>query len=1174
MRIQEIFERDIDRHINAAVVVGDDKKEVVESEISEYVFTRDLVNQLYKVLDTVLNGKSGKSGIWINGYYGSGKSHFLKYVHYCLHPEYKEKALSHFEEALSSINLDIDDITPAQIRKLKTQLAKQEVDTILFNVDNVSGDQSTERMTRIFLNQFNKFRGYNASNIPLARLLEKQLDSEGVFGEFKAKLKEKKFDWDKDPDTVSRLRLDTVLSVAAEVMPGISIDVLKTALKDPSTYHISIDDTLIPEFREYLDTKPADYRLVFLVDEVSQYVGQNKELLLNLQTIVEMISEYLNSRVWIACTAQQDLSEVVQGVDSADHRDEFGKILGRFDTRISLESNDPTYITQKRVLDKSSTGIKELNTLYKSNKDAIEHQFNLGSSLYRGYNSEEDFQLSYPFVPYQFKLIGDVLDAFQQLRYVITQVKDNARSVIGLTHYTAKNHADAEVGSFVSFDAFMNEQLQQNMQNAGTRALGRPLALPWIKKDSFEARVVKNLFMISNLSHSVIQTFPPNIENLTILMMTKLDENKLELQKKIRDVIGRLKDENMIREEEGRFFFYNEDEIDVTNLIRSRHINSDERFTELDQTFFRKILKIEPKVSVDRNDFRISYWLEDKEVFRAGDIRVSLHVLDEEELEAKNLHAPADELIVGINEWYSKDSQLKKDVTWYCQTKSYLQNSGAAATGERRKTNENFALRNKQLEDSITSRLIQQFGKTRFISQQRIVEAAEINGTNPKDRYADALEKHLLAVYNRIQLANSYAYTEQDLRIAAKDPQIPTQELTTAETFVNDFISNNGNRVSVEDLINKFDKRPFGWKHTQVIHILVMLYKKKKREFEYHNEPRYPLNDFVEKAINSRERSRCIVSSADEISAEEIDSTIAAFREIFNQDIPHTTDGNKLFSELNDYFGQYKYGISQNLEIYYGKYPFGTHLHRYDELLKGWLQERDMRKLFSSLQTEKDKAKLIHDAAKATQDFINRMLPEYDKMRQFVQDNQANFSLLTADNTAKSEELVAYLQNDTPQTEFRHKRKLMDELNKAIRDFISELQQRTSKRYNEIFDELETEADQRKVDRLTALPDRETKLQQIKKSHLISELQLLEANAAGFKSDLIQVILKRQGEAAAAKAKKDGKTDIIAAEPVEFYISRVKASITNEQELEEFLGKLKTDMLKLLQDNKTIIIKE
>lgn len=1174
MLIQEIFERKIDRHINAAVVVGDNKKIVIEAEITEYVFTRDLVNNLYKVLDSILNGKNGKAGIWINGYYGSGKSHFLKYVNYCLHPEYKEKALVHLEEAMSGITMNIDDTTPAQIKKLRSQLDKQEIDAILFNVDNVSGDQTNERITRIFLNQFNKYRGYNSSNIPLARLLEKQLDKESKFGEFKQKLKEKKFDWEKDPDTISRLRLDTVLSVAAEVMPGISIDVLKTALKDPSTYHISIDDTLIPEFKEWLAGKNSNYRLVFLVDEVSQYVGQNKELLLNLQTIVEMVSEYLNNNVWIACTAQQGLAEVVQGVDSADHRDEFGKILGRFDTRISLESNDPTYITQKRVLDKNANGQKTLTKLYKENKDAIEHQFNIGSSIYRGFNNEDDFLLSYPFAPYQFKLIGDVLDAFQQLRFVITQVKDNARSVIGLTHFTAKKYAQKEVGTFVPFDAFLNDQLRQNMQNAGARALDRPLSLAWIKKESFEERIVKNLFMVSNLSHSVIQTFPPTVENLTILMMTKLDENKLDLQKKIKDVISKLKEENVIREEEGRFFFYNEDEIDVTNLIRNRHVNAEQKFTELDTTFFRKILKIEPKFSVEKNDFHLKYWLDDKEVFRNGDIRITLHVLDDQPLDAKNLQAPADELIIGVNEWFNKDQQLRKDFEWYCKTKAYLQSSGAAATGERKKSNENFALRNKQLEYSITSRIIQQFGKTRFISQQTIVESSEINGSIPRDRYANALEKHLLAVYNRLSWANNYAYTEQDLRAATRNPQIPTPELSAAENIVNDFISSNGNKASVEELVNKFDKRPFGWKHTQVIHILIMLQKKKKREFEYLNEPRFPAVDFVEKAINSRERSRCIVSSAEEISAEDIDNTLAAFREIFNRDIAHTTDGNKLFDEVNDWLKQYKHGIQQNLDSFYGKAPFGVHLHHYDEMLHNWLQIRDPQALFRALIIEKDAAKVTHDHAKATQDFITRMYPEYEKIRQFVQDNQSNFAQLSEENIAKSRELIEWLQNDSPQTGFRHKRKLMDELKKAITDFIVVLHQKSIDRYNTIFDELENEAGSRRVNRLTSLPDRGTKLQEIKSSNSISQLQLLKANAASYKSNLLEKILRQQAERIAEENRANGGPDREAAEPVPFYISRVKASITNETELNEFLEKLETDMLKLLQENKTIIIKE
>src|SRR5690606_21657863 len=99
-----------------------------------------------------------------------------------------------------------------------------------------------------------------------------------------------------------------------------------------------------------------------------------------------------NNQVWIACTAQQTLDEVSRGTDGVqDIQDEFGKILGRFDTRISLQSNDASYITQRRVLDKNSKGMEVLSQLYCNNKDYIENQFKIHHDLYKGFKSEDEF---------------------------------------------------------------------------------------------------------------------------------------------------------------------------------------------------------------------------------------------------------------------------------------------------------------------------------------------------------------------------------------------------------------------------------------------------------------------------------------------------------------------------------------------------------------------------------------------------------------------------------------------------------------------------------------------------------------------------------------------------------------------------------------------------------------
>ena len=68
MNLQHIYARDIERHINAAVVVGDREQDVIDAEIREYVFTDELIEHFFKLLTTVLNkeeGQDGHLGQWI-----------------------------------------------------------------------------------------------------------------------------------------------------------------------------------------------------------------------------------------------------------------------------------------------------------------------------------------------------------------------------------------------------------------------------------------------------------------------------------------------------------------------------------------------------------------------------------------------------------------------------------------------------------------------------------------------------------------------------------------------------------------------------------------------------------------------------------------------------------------------------------------------------------------------------------------------------------------------------------------------------------------------------------------------------------------------------------------------------------------------------------------------------
>ncbi|WP_405291007.1 BREX system P-loop protein BrxC [Algibacter sp. Ld11] len=1170
MLLKDIYARRIERDINPAVVVSNKDKETIKAEIKEYVFTKELIEKLYLIVDTVLNKKSGKSGIWINGYYGSGKSHFIKYVHYLLDVNTTEVAFEAFEKAVENEYDAMDagnnqDITVSNLRLLKKKAQGSNSDNIMFNVEDETDDGSQERLTRIFLHMFNKFRGYNSNDIPLAVLLEKQLDKKGVFEDFKLKVEEETgFNWATDAADAAAFQLDDILEIAKQFIPELDKVSLHAKLSNPENFKVGISATLIPELQEFLKGKDANYRLLFLVDEVSQYVGTNKEILLNFQNIIERVSSDCNNQVWIACTAQQTLDEVSIGADGVtDVQDEFGKILGRFDTRISLQSNDASYITQRRVLDKNSVGTEYLTNLYHDNKDYIDNQFKINHDLYKGYKSEDEFIIGYPFVPYQFKLIAHVFEAFQQLQFVIKQVKDNERSILGITHYTAKEHADDAVGGFMPFDAFYNKSLETNLTQRGYKAIQNALELSYVKNDAFAQRVVKVLFMISNLLENQRQTFPSNIENLGVLLMDALDQNKKELQKKITKVLTRLSEESIIREEKGSYFFFNEDEMDVQKLISSRVIGMDIRYTTFD-SLLRPLINVAPKVSFGQNDFRVGYSIEGKEIFRNGDFDITVLLRDNTPLEQKALDINKKEIVVAVNEWFTKDETLKKEFEWYCKTNDYFLNSPSGGSGSRARTNDNFRTRNNQLGKKIIESLKSNLAETRFVSQNTIIESSEINGSTPADRFANVIEAHLKGIYKYHELSNGYARNQQELKKSVADNQILMETLEPAEQMVNDFISLNNDQITVYDLIKHFEKEPFGWRFEALLDVLVRLEKKKKREFKYKGKERYNRVDFINKAVSTAERTSCEVVSSEEIDQEILDNVLLAYKNIFNEPLTGDqikTDQNKLFDTLQHILTKREQNFS-SLESNYSKYAFGACFTKVKKELNQFIHIADLKKLFRSITEDQEQLKELVDNAKAIEDFAANRLTKYTEIKSFVSVNNDNFKLLAEDDLEKVKKINHFFTLEDPRTAFRHIVKAHEELENAITSKIKELKDKTVKAYEAVFKELEDEAGKRKVAK-NVYSDKEYTLGGIKNLTSLSGLKNKFLEVTNFKASELEKIIKATPVAKGDKA----------AESATYYVTKGISTITTEQELDAYLLKLRREMLQLLNDKKNIIIK-
>lgn len=137
MKLKDLYSKPINRAVNPAVSATKFDPETERIEIQEYVFTDEIINGLFRILDAIKNNKSfAHVGIWIDGYYGSGKSHFLKYLDYCITPSTREDAVSRLLDAVKAIdpldekhnlNFDYDELL-----SIANWLKRATIDTCIF----------------------------------------------------------------------------------------------------------------------------------------------------------------------------------------------------------------------------------------------------------------------------------------------------------------------------------------------------------------------------------------------------------------------------------------------------------------------------------------------------------------------------------------------------------------------------------------------------------------------------------------------------------------------------------------------------------------------------------------------------------------------------------------------------------------------------------------------------------------------------------------------------------------------------------------------------------------------------------------------------------------------------------------------------------------------------------
>ena len=1095
MKFKDLYEKGLDRKVNPAVSASDLSEDTVLTEIVEYVFTQEIIVNLYNILLNIKVNQGSHVGIWINGYYGSGKSHFLKYASYCLSNKYSEMAFIRLIEATQEILLSGKDssvlenanISLSELKALQNwYVNKAEVEMVMFNIGDVhdANVNKANTFTTIFWNQFNAKRGYNSFNLPLAQYLEKALDDDGKFEEFKEYVRSKGYDWERNISRFAAGRLDLALQMAKEVDPALAIDVIRERIKN-NDINVSVE-AFAAEMKEYIDHKNnRNYRILFFVDEVSQFIGEHRDLLLQLQSLVKRLDEVCESQVWISCTAQQTLEDVVKNVGGSDTNpeDEVGKILGRFEVRASLQGTSPEYITQKRILDKKGEVEIFLGELFEKKKVMLDAQFVLPST-YQSYKNKEDFAAFYPFVPYQFQLIMKVLDSFVNMNYVDKQVKGNERSLLNITFSIAKETAENEVGEFIPFDRFFGAMFQGSMQHLGQRAMSNARqALDTIndeKKQAFYRRVVYVLFMVCNLSDSDKQSFSATIDNIVTLLMTKVDANKAAIKEDVSKVLSFLIENAVIRKiktDNGSevYEFYTEEESKVAQIIKNQRVDNNTYTEELYKIIYDyfSFSTSTSKETFATRSFNVGGNVDGRNIL-SNNPDVVIDFLTTANTDSPDQFAftnQANHLVFFLYPLIKDNQELRQNFLDYCRVQCFAQEP--AISEERQRTKRLFQDRAKEMyQKEIRPKFHYILDNCPIISGLEILPQSLLGTAKSKERYKIAMNRHLQNLYSFAALVNGPEFPKTTSELSQKilrpiESTLIETPLSTPEKKVKDYLDRSPHDVTVADVVRQFAKVPYGWADSCSIYVVNELVRRHLYAFNYNNNPNVSREDVARNIV--REANRFTIEPAKAISQDVLNSFIEAWKHIFNVvSVKGSNDFTELFrncketpdSALNTLLKNYR-------ELYHkiNKYLFAEVIEDAISLMERWITIRDPKEFFQTITDARERAASLFDQCKNVRSFVDDQYPMFQKIMEFLEENRDNFAFLPEDQSDVLDRLKAIFDDKEPWDRMPSYNKIMRNLNGKLGECREALIATIKANYNKAFDELEEYANSVKVSR-------------------------------------------------------------------------------------------------------------
>lgn len=1201
MIIKDMFERKIDREITGVIKVGDEKTFNIKQELEEYVVTKELQKHFSTFFSNYkkgINGNSDKAGVWISGFFGSGKSHFLKILSYLIENREVDgkKAIDYFID-----DNKIDDEIVIANMKLASSVP---TDVILFNIDSKSSSDSAQNnkevILKIFNKVFNQHLGYYGANPHIANF-EKILDEENLYDKFQQEFE--KVSGKKWVD--SRNKFTFITPKVCETLVNIGyqdMDSAKTLCASFNTeFNLDIE-TFAKEINEYIKKQGENHHVVFMVDEMGQYIGDKSDLMLNLQTITEDLGNFCNGNAWIMVTSQQDIDDITKTKGN-----DFSKIQGRFDTRLALSSANVDEVICKRILQKNEVATNFLTQRFEKNEKVIENLILFNDDVNKDlYKNVDDFVNIYPFVPYQFFILGKVLTSIRVHGSSGKHLGEGERSMVALFKESAVSIMLENENTLVPFYMFY-EPIEKFLDHSHKGVIVNAYKNERLVPNEFAVNVLKVLFMIKYVKEIV-----PNVENITTLMVSKINEIRSDLQEKVEDALKQLCTQTLIQKNNDTYVFLTNEEQDINKEIDKTEIDSNAIDKKIMSIIFDSIYEdknYSHKVNGKSYTFQLNQFLDNIPFKNNQHNVIGLNVITSDDdittLSTKN-GSVKEVYIKFINgDDYRSEIRTALQIDKFVRDENHnkrIVNFETIVDAKKRES--------RQRIEQATAFLKDCFNNATIISNGRTINNGKSGNTNT--HINEGIVDLINNTYTKLKNIDTPMKTI-DIKNLLDGNNTISERLDgkkANENAIKDilqFIVNNGYKqasTSLETILKQYSDIPNGFADDDILWCVASLFYDKHVDLFVSNEQITTENkksSVIYDYLTKKEYiTKILFKVKNKANVKEKKIVIEVLKELFNASYSNTDEDDKLFSKFKQLCNNTKDDLNQFKVKYVNankSYPYPG-VKTVDDgiiLLKSIIAIEMTDEFFTTVSNKKDNLlDLAEDLVAVNEFFKGKQVELFDKAVKKIEIYEKSESLIS-DTTIKNiiVDMNVILTKNDPYSEIHKLNDLITNFNSLFFELVKEYREpileeiENSKKY--VLEQLDYINTKECEDKLLGniLSSYDELIKKCTTSNDLGQILILQKSISTMQDELVNLIrttminlLKKSNNKTKLHSAKTPTTTIVEpvtqiAKEVSFKSLSIADSwrIETQDDIERYIKKLKSELEKSLEGNVAINVK-